>query len=241
MSGHSHAKTILHKKQISDAKRGKVFSKLSRLISITARDGANPETNSKLRQVIEEAKKFHLPKENIERAIKKGSGELGDEARLEEFIFEAYGPGGIALIIEGITDNKNRALGEIKQILAQNKGKFAGSGSVKWLFGRKGCVTIDNEQQATSKEEMEMKAIEAGAEDIDWQDNVLNIYVNPEDLETTKEKVIKQKVDIDYSSLDWVAKEKIEATESDQQACEKLFDLLDDNESVQGVYSNLKI
>ena len=86
-----------------------------------------------------------------------------------------------------------------------------------------------------------MKAIEAGAEDIDWQDNVLNIYVNPEDLETTKEKLVKQKVDIDYSSLDWVAKEKIEATESDQQACEKLFDLLDDNESVQGVYSNLKI
>ncbi|MEA3344414.1 MAG: YebC/PmpR family DNA-binding transcriptional regulator [Patescibacteria group bacterium] len=240
MSGHSHAKTILHKKQISDAKRGKIFSKLSRLISITARQGANPETNSKLRQVLEEAKKFHLPKENIERAIKKGSGELGDEARLEEFIFEAYGPGGIALIIEGITDNKNRALGEIKQILSQNKGKFAGSGSVKWLFERKGCVTIDNEQETIDKEEMEMKAIEAGAEDIDWQNNIINIYVFPENLEKTKENLEKQKIDIDYSSLDWVAKEKIEIKEDDKQACEKLFDILDDNEAVQGVYSNLK-
>jgi len=240
MSGHSHAKTILHKKQISDAKRGKVFSKLSRLISVTARQGVNPETNSKLRQVLEEAKKFHLPKENIERALKKGTGELEDEAQLEEFIFEAYGPGGIALIIEGITDNKNRALGEIKQILNQNKGKFADSGSVKWLFERKGCITIDAEAETINKEDLELKAIEAGAEDIDCQNSVLNVYVDPANLEKTKESLIKQKIEIDYSSLDWVAKEKIKVEKEDSQACEKLFDILDDNESVQGIYSNLK-
>src|SRR4030042_3986903 len=137
MSGHSHFKSIKHQKGIADAKKGKAFSKIGRLISIAAKEkGGNPETNPKLRLAMEQARAVNMPKDNVERAIQRGIGEAAGE-KLEEVVFEAYGPGGIAIIIEGITDNKNRALGEIKQILIQNGGKLAGEGSVRWLFERK--------------------------------------------------------------------------------------------------------
>ena len=155
MSGHSHFKTIMHKKGVEDAKRGKIFSKLSRLISVAAREGGgDPAANSKLRLAIEQAKNDNMPKDNIERAIKKGTGNL-EGAKLEEITFEAYGPGGIAVIIEGITDNKNRTLGEIKQVLSQNNGKLAGGGSVKWLFERKGVIIVDSESQTEELKDKE--------------------------------------------------------------------------------------
>ncbi|GAH56951.1 unnamed protein product [marine sediment metagenome] len=189
MSGHSHAKTILHKKQITDAKRGKIFSKLAREISVAAREkGGDPEINSKLRLVIEKARQWNLPKDNIERAIKRGTGELAGE-KLKSVLFEAYGPGGIAIIIEGITDNKNRTLGEIKQIFTQNNGKLAGSGSVKWMFERKGCLEVQTEKggyKDKKKEDLELLVIEAGAEDIYWHNDLLDVYTKPEELEKVK-------------------------------------------------------
>lgn len=236
MSGHSHSKKIKHAKELTDAKRGQIFSKLARAISITAKENDNPETNPKLRQVLEEAKKFALPKENIERAMKKGTGELAGE-KLEEVIFEAYGPGGIAIIIEGITGNKNRALGEIKQILNQYNGKLAGEGSVRWLFERKGALIVDGKQKP--KDELELEAIEAGAEDIYWHDDILDIYTKPEELEKVKNNLEKKEVKIDSSSLDWVAKETIEVKE--KETCQKLFEALDESDSVQDIYSNLKL
>lgn len=245
MSGHSHAKTILHKKQITDAKRGKIFSKLARLISVAAREGGgDPATNSKLRLAIEEARSFNLPKDNIERAIKRGTGELAGEEKLEEVVFEAYGPGGIAIIIEGITDNKNRTLGEIKQILNQNNGKLAGEGSVKWLFERRSCLVVDSESQTEElkdKEKLELEAIEAGAEDIYWHDNLLDVYTKPGDLEKIKKSLEAKEIKIDSSSLDWVAKEMIEVEEKEKESCQKLFEALDENDAVQDIYSNLKI
>ena len=186
MSGHSHFSSIKHKKALSDAKRGKVFSKLAKMISIAARDkGGNPEANPALRMAIDQAKAANMPTDNIERAIKKGAGELAGE-RLESVTFEAYGPGGVAIIIEGITDNKNRALGEVKQILNQNNGKLAGGGSVKWAFERKPSADSPG-------------------------------------------------------SLEWVAKQEMEVSEKDKEACQKLFEALDDNDSVQEIYSNLKV
>ena len=142
MSGHSHWASIKHQKGIADAKRGQAFSKITRLITIAAKNGKDPATNPKLRIVIEQAKELNMPKENVERAILKGSGELAGE-NLEEVLFEAFGPGGAALIIEGITDNKNRTNGDIKQILNQNNGKLAGEGAVRWLFERKGLIIAD--------------------------------------------------------------------------------------------------
>ena len=183
MSGHSHAKTVKRTKESGDKKRGQVFSKMAKVISIAAREGgADPDVNSRLRTAIETAKKWNLPKDNIERAIKKGTGELASE-KLEEFLFEAYGPSGVAIIIEGITDNKNRSLGEIKQTLNQYGGKLVGEGGARWLFERK-----MGEQ----------------------------------------------------GSLEWVAKQEMEVPEKDKENIQKLFEALDENDSVQEIYSNLK-
>ena len=194
MSGHSHWSSIKRAKEATDQKRGKVFSKIARQISVVSREkGGDIETNASLRIVIDKAKKLNMPKENIERAIKRGSGEFG-EGKLEEFIFEAYGPGGIAVIIEGITDNKNRALGEIKQILSKNGGKLASEGSVKWMFNQKGVILIENKG---NKDELEMKAIEAGAEDIKWEDDNLIVYAKAEDLEKTKKNLENQGTEIE--------------------------------------------
>ena len=241
MSGHSHAKTIKHDKEISDQKRGKLFSKLARMISVAAKEkGGRPETNSALRMAIEKAREINMPQENIERAITRGTGEIEGGAQLEEVIFEAYGPGGIAIIIEGITDNKNRALGEIKQILNQNGGKLVGEGAVKWMFERKGVI-INIKNLTLSKEDLEMKAIEAGAADIYWHDDALDIYTKIEDLERVKKNLESRGIKIGSTSLDWVPKEEAIADEKIKEACQKLFEALDENDSVQEIYSNLKI
>ena len=233
MSGHSHWATIKRAKGAEDAKRSNAFSKMARLISIAAREGGNPESNSKLRVAIEQAKEFNMPKENIERAIKKGTGELTGET-LEEFVFEALGPSGIALIIEGITDNKNRALGDIKQILNQHNGKLAGEGSVKWMFERRGCIVVEKK----NKEEIELQAIEAGAEDIKEKDDFIEIYTKPENLEQVKKNLEEKGIKIDSASLGWAAKEEIEAN---KETAEKLFEALDENDAVQNIYSNIKL
>ncbi|HHE76638.1 MAG TPA: YebC/PmpR family DNA-binding transcriptional regulator [Candidatus Parcubacteria bacterium] len=242
MSGHSHFHSIKHKKQLEDKKRGKIFSKISRVITIAAREGGgNPDTNSKLRLAIEQAKSFNMPKDNIERAIKRGTGEISGE-KLEEFTFDAYGPGGIALIIEGITTNKNRTLSEVRQILSQVNGKLANEGSVRWLFERKGVVAVEfgQEQDKLSKDDIELMAIDAGAEDIRWRDgNVMDIYTKIEDLEKVKNN-LEEKLKVESSSLEWVPKEEINVNEEDRRLCQKLFDLLDENDDVQEIYSNLK-
>ena len=241
MSGHSHAKTIKHDKEISDQKRGKLFSKLARMISVAAKEkGGSPETNSALRMAIEKAREINMPQENIERAIRRGTGEIEGGAQLEEVIFEAYGPSGIAIIIEGITDNKNRALGEIKQILSQNGGKLVGEGAVKWMFGRKGVITIVI-SPTTNKEELELKVIEAGAEDIYWRNDALDAYTKIEEVEKVKRNLEQTGIQIESASLDWVPKEEVTVDEKMREACQKLFEALDESDSVQEIYSNIKL
>jgi len=182
MSGHSHFRTIQHKKSLEDQRRGKTFSKLARLISVAAREkGGNPETNSALRLVIERAKNSNMPKDNIERAIKKGTGELKGEV-LESIFIEAYGPGGVALIIEGITDNKNRTIMEIKQILVQNNGKIVNEGGVQWLFERKinpesGSLEWISRQNVEISEK-DKKSCEKLFESLDENEAVQKIYHN---------------------------------------------------------------
>ncbi|MBU2579326.1 YebC/PmpR family DNA-binding transcriptional regulator [Patescibacteria group bacterium] len=242
MSGHSHFSTIKHKKAIEDEKRGKIFSKLARMISVVAKEGQDPEMNPKLRQALDEAKKLNMPKENVERAIKKGAGGTGEE-NLEEVVYEAFGPDNIAFIIEGITDNKNRTLGEIKQILNHNNGKLASEGSVKWMFGKKGVIAVSNEEQAMNIEQLELIAIEAGAEDIYWyqEEKILDIYTTPENLEKVKKNLKDKGIKIESASLDWVAKDFIEAGEKEKKTAQKLFEQLDGSEAVQKIYSNLRV
>jgi len=246
MSGHSHCKTIKRVKDAHDAERGKVFSKLARMISVVVKDGADPASNSKLRQVLDEAKKFNMPKDKIEKAIKRGTGEI-EGGKLEEIMYEAFGPGGIAIIIECITDNKNRTLSEVKHVLQKYNGKLAESGSVKWLFERKGIVTLQiNSEEASAnkdKDSIELIAIESGAEDIDYneEENILDVYTKTEELEKVKENLINKKIEIDSSCLGWVAKNNVDVNEKEKISCEKVFEELDEKDDVQNIYSNLKI
>lgn len=244
MSGHSHAKTIKHQKELTDQKRGQAFSKIARLISVAVKEkGINPETNPRLRMAIEAARAANMPKDNIDRAIKKGTGEDVSVENLEEVIFEGFGPGGSAIIIEGITDNKNRTLGEIKQTLNQYGGKLAGEGAVRWMFEKKGCLTIDMDSQddeLKNKEVLEMASIEAGAQDIRWHDGTLDVYTEIEDFEKVKKVLEEKNIKVDSASLDWTPKEEVMPDEKDKESCQKLFEALDDLDSVQGIYSNLK-
>jgi len=243
MSGHSHAKTVKHQKELDAKKRGKVFSKVTRLISVAVKEGgSNPDTNPKLRLAFETAKKWNMPKENIERAISRMSGESSTES-LEEVIFEGFGPGGIAVMVEGITDNKNRTIGEVKQIFNQNQGKLAGEGAVKWLFEKRGAITIKPKEQLKmkNKDELELTAIESGAEDIYWYDDTLDVYTKPDDLEAVKQKLEEKEIKVDSTSIDLVPKEEVSLNDADKAACQKLFDALDENDSVQNIYSNLKM
>lgn len=240
MSGHSHAKTVMATKMANAAKKGKIYSKYGRLITIAVKDGGgsgDPEKNSKLKAVIEQAKNMNMPKENIERAIKKGTGELVGET-LTGVCFEGFGPGGIAIIIEGITDSVNRTLGEIKVILNQNNGKMAGEGAVKWMFERKGVIIISGEGK--SKEDLEMLAIELGADDIRSNNENIDIFTKPEDLELVKKSLEEKGIKIESSSLDYVAKEEVTISEKEKQQSERLFEALDENEAVNEIYSNLK-
>lgn len=230
MSGHSHAKTVAATKNANDAKKGKIFSKMGRVITIAVKQGgADPTSNIQLKALIEKAREFNMPKENVERAIKKGTGELAGE-NLEEVAFEALGPGGIALIINGITDNTNRTLGEIKGILSQHEGKLAGEGAVRWMFERKGCIETEKGQN------IEEAAIEAGADDIQGE----FIYTKPEDLEGVKKNLGEKGIKIVNSSLGWFAKEEISIDEKAREKAQRLFEMLDENDAVQDIYSNLK-
>jgi len=243
MAGHSHWHRVKHKKETADRKRGQIFSKLSRMISVAAREGGgDPATNSQLRLAIEKAKEFNFPKENIEKAIKRGTGELEGVA-FERILYEAFGPGNVAIIIEGITDNKNRTLNEISQILVQHNGKLAEPGSVRWMFERKGVITVNVKCQMSNvknKDELVLLTIDAGAEDIRWRNDFLEIYTKIEDLEKVKKKFQEKGIKIESATLDWVPKQEIEVEEKNKIACQKLFEALDELDSVQEIYSNLK-
>jgi YebC/PmpR family DNA-binding regulatory protein len=243
MSGHSHAKTIKHQKDLADKKRGAAFTKMIRLITVAVKEGGvSPEINNKLRMAIDLARTVNMPKDNIERAISRASGAEGGEAFVE-FLFEAYGPDNVAILVSGITENRNRTLGEIKQILNQGGGKLVGEGAIQWMFERKGIVDLDMDNQPEdkkNKEALEMAAIEAGASDIRWYDNILEIYAEPEKPETVKKSLETKGLKVESFSVGWVPKEETDVSQKAREQNEKLFDLLDENDAVQEVYSNLK-
>lgn len=243
MSGHSKWANIKTRKEGQDKKKGKVFSKMAKLIEIAARKGGDPETNPTLRLTIDKARSFNMPNDNIVRAIKKGSGEDKEGGQLEEGLYEAYGPEGSQLIIEVITDNKNRTLSDVRHILTEHGGRLAESGSVKWNFNQMGAVFVDlSKAQLQNKEETELKLIDAGAEDIKWKDEVLEVYTKPENLENLKEAIKKQNIEIDESGLEWMAKNDIEIQESQaKKQIESLLEELDENDDVKDVYSNINL
>lgn len=221
-------------------KKGKVFSQISKMITIAAKSGGDPDFNPTLNIAIEKAKQVNMPSDNIEKAIKKGTGELEGGA-IEEVLYEAYGPGGIALIIEATTDNTNRTVAEIKHLLSINNGRLGEVGSVKWMFNRFGYVEIKIEENRLSEDELEMAVIEAGAEDFKSIDNDLVVYTKPENLYKVKENLEKSKVKISDTGFEWKAKNLIKVEdEKINNRIEKLFEALNEQEDVAEVYSNLE-
>jgi len=243
MSGHSKWSQIKHKKALTDAKKGKVFSKLARLITVIARQkGGNQDINPQLRIAIEKARSLNMPNDNIERAIKKGAGELEGE-KMEEMTIEAYGPGSVALMIEAVTDNKNRTFSEIKHILSQYGGKNAEAGSVNWLFEKKGGLIINLADSGLKKDDLELLVIDSGAQDLKWEAaEMLEVYTKTEDLGKIKKDLEEKNIKIESASLDWVPKNEIEINDlKTKERLEKLLLALDEHQDVQEIYSNIKI
>ncbi|MDA1337608.1 MAG: YebC/PmpR family DNA-binding transcriptional regulator [bacterium] len=237
MSGHSHARTVKSTKDAAAAQRSKIFSKMAGELAIAAKGGGDPTSNPRLRMAIDRAHSFNMPTTNIDRAVKRGTGEEKGAA-LEEILFEGYGPGNVALLVEGITDNKNRTIGEIKMAFEKSGGKLAGEGAVRWMFDKKGAITIL--QNDKPKDELELIAIEAGAEDIYWKKNgELELYTDPTLLEQVKKTLEEQGISIQSTSLEWIPKERIALSEKDSTSMEKLFATLDESDAVQEIYANL--
>ncbi|HBO16602.1 MAG: hypothetical protein UR69_C0002G0016 [Candidatus Moranbacteria bacterium GW2011_GWE2_35_2-] len=238
MSGHNKWSGIKHRKGAQDAKRANAFTKISRLISLSAKEGGgNSESNMKLKFAVEQARRVNMPKDNIERAIKKGTGELKDGAEIEEIIYEAFGPGGVAMLIKTATDNKNRTLGEIKNIITKSGGKMASAGGVMHSFRLVGNINISANSE--NLDEMEMKAIEAGAEDTIYWDNVLTIYTKAVELKAVKENLEKVGISVENAELVYDALQKVELDENTKLDYEKLFEQLDENDDVQEIYDNI--
>ena len=239
MSGHSHWAGIKHRKGINDAARAKIFTKHGKLITIAARSGdGNPDTNFQLRLAIERARAENMPKENIERSIKRGTGELKGEAEIQEVLYEAYGPGQVAMLIKTATDNKNRTLGELKTLLTKTGGKMVPAGSVSYLFKLVGNINIDVEKDANVSE-LELQSIESGAEDTLYSDGILTLYTRPEELQKTRESLGKRGFKIAGAGLVWAPIQKMAIDENDKLDYEKLLELLDDQDDVQEIYDNL--
>jgi len=231
MSGHSKWATTKRKKALVDSKRSSMFTKLTKIIQIAARGGADPDTNFKLRMAIDKARSFSVPKDNIERAIARGSG-TEDGNALEEITYEAYGPNGVALIIEVVTDNKNRSSSDLKHLLSKHGGSLGESNSVLWQFDRRGVIYTKN---ASLSEEEELLIIDAGALDIEKSEDGIRIITQMEDLQKVQEK-IKNTIDIDTAELEYIPKTKINVEK--EETLEKLFEALEENDDVDNYYSN---
>lgn len=240
MSGHSHWAGIKHRKGVNDAKRANIFTKFGRIVTLAAREGGgDPETNFKLRIAVDQARSMNMPKDNIERAIKRGTGELKDGAEIEEIVYEGYGPGNVALLIKTATDNRNRTVSEVKTILTKNGGKMVPSGSVAFMFRQVGEIVVDAEGKG--REDLELQAIEASADDFDFfeDENVFAVYTKIEDLQVVKEHFENNGLTVKDAGLSYVPTQKSKLSEKDHASYEALLEKLEEHDDVQTVYDNL--
>ena len=240
MSGHSKWSTIKRKKGAADAKRGRIFTRLIKEITVAARmGGGDPEGNPRLRSAIATAKTENMPKDNIERAIKKGTGEL-EGAVYEEISYEGYGPGGVAVLVDCMTDNKNRTVADIRQAFSKSGGNLGETGCVSWMFDKKGSIMVDKDN--TDEEELIDKALEAGAEDVVEEDNVYQVITAPEDFETVREALEADGMKFIEASITMIPQNVVEVTdEKPAKQILKLLESLEDHDDVQSVSSNFDI
>ncbi|MDD5621820.1 MAG: YebC/PmpR family DNA-binding transcriptional regulator [Actinomycetota bacterium] len=241
MSGHSKWHSIKHKKAKEDAKRGNMFGKLSRNIIVAVKEGggSDPRDNIALGNAIAKAKEYNMPQSNIERAVKKGTGEI-EGGNFESILYEGYGPGGIAIIVEVMTENKNRTASDVRNILSRYNGTLGESGSVSWQFERKGIIVVER-SEVQNEEEFMLSMIDSGAEDIDEDDDVYEIKTPPVEFIKVRETLEKNKINIKSSELGLMPKSTIKLPKEESVKVLKLLNALDEHDDVQNVTSNLEI
>jgi YebC/PmpR family DNA-binding regulatory protein len=236
MSGHSKWASIKHQKGVADARRGQLFTKLTREIIIATREGgSNPEGNFRLRLAIQKARDNNMPLENIERAIKRGSGEI-EGASLTEVVLEGYGPSGTAILVNALTDNRNRTIQVVRSTFTRHGSSLGESGCVAWLFDSKGVITIKADN--IEADELALLAIDAGAEDVKVENNYLEVYTRPEELEKVRTALEQQGMPIATSELSMVPKSLVPLDEKAATQALKLLDKLEEIDEVQNVFSN---
>jgi YebC/PmpR family DNA-binding regulatory protein len=236
MSGHSKWAQIKRQKGVADARRGQLFTKLAREIIVAVREGgSNPEGNFRLRLAIQKARDNNMPLDNIDRAIKRGSGQA-EGASLAEMVLEGYGPNGVAILVTALSDNRNRTLQEVRNIFTRHSGNLGESGCVAWLFDSRGVITV--ETNAQDAEELALEAIDAGAEDVKVEDNYIEVYTKPEELEPVREALGQKKIAIASAEVSMVPKSMVELEEKAALQTLKLLDRLEELDEVQHVSSN---
>lgn len=236
MSGHSKWSTIKRKKAAVDAKRGKLFTKLIKEITVAARNGGSDiNANPRLRLAVDNAKSANMPMDNIERAIKKATGEL-EGTTYYELMYEAYAPGGAAILVETVTDNKNRTVAEVRHIFNKYGGNLAESNSVAWMFERKGIITLP--KQDKSEDDMMEIIIEAGADDLVTEEDFFEVTTTLESFEPVRKALIEKELEIENASLQWIAKDALDVTGDNIEKVMTIIEHLEDIDDVQNVYTN---
>ena len=239
MSGHSKWSTIKHKKGAADARRGKIFTKIIKEITVAARmGGGDAAGNPRLRSAIQAAKAENMPKENIERAVKKGTGELPGVS-YEEATFEGYGPGGVAVLVEILSDNRKRTVADIRHIFSKNAGNLGEAGCVSWMFDKKGLIVF--EKNRVDEEKLMNLALEAGAQDVRETDKEYEVIAGPSDFERVKKQLEEAKLTPTYAEVGMVPQSTIRLTGKEAQQMLRLMESLEDSEDVQHVYANFDI
>jgi YebC/PmpR family DNA-binding regulatory protein len=239
MSGHSKWATIKRKKAVTDAKRGKAFTQIIKEITIAARmGGGDPKGNPRLRLAVDKAKGANMPADNIKRAIQKGTGELPG-VTYEDVTYEGYGPGGVAIIIESVTDNKNRTVSEIRHLLERHNGKFGASNSVAWMFHRKGIIRIP--KTSFNEDDLMNLAIEAGADDMKTEDDMYEIYTMPNSFESVRQALEAKGIKPEEAEIQMIPENTVKVDGKEAEQVLKLMDVLEEHEDVQHVYANFDI
>ncbi len=240
MSGHSKWAKLKHFKGALDAKKSANFTKLGHAITVAAKEGGKDvEANFKLRLAIEKARKANLPKDNIERAIKRGTGELAGE-QIEEVIYEAFGPNGTTILIEALTDNKNRTVSSLRRVFNKYGGGLGGQNSVLWMFEKKGVIRILKQGIKGNQEELELQMIDLGAEDIKNEEEGMVVYTRLEDLEKVKKGIEQSGVDIESAAAEWFAKDPIKADAATQNKVDNILAELDEDQDISDYYTNIE-
>ncbi|MSU75831.1 MAG: YebC/PmpR family DNA-binding transcriptional regulator [Candidatus Magasanikbacteria bacterium] len=242
MSGHSKWHNIQERKGKQDAKRSGQFTKVAKTITIAAQHGGDPAMNFSLRLAIDKAKEVGMPKDNIDRAIKRGTGELTGEAQMEEVLYEAFGPGGVAILVKTVTDNKNRTVSDLKHILNMHGGSFGSAGSVQWMFQQWGVITVSpytgGHMGGVGRDDLELTLIESGAEDITETENEIEIKTKIENFQKVINKLKELGIEPKESGIHWVAKDKVKVNKETEEKLGDLFSDLEARDDVEDYFTN---